>query len=79
MRTSNIRINIKKGEKVPFQETYFVEFNSKSTINIVQKFIDQSKNQKISVDFRGCKKLYAILAEYISRKERNSLRSAKLI
>lgn len=68
MRTRNIRIKIKKGEKVPFQETYFVEFNSKSIINIVQKNIDQSKNNIISLDFRGCEKLYSILSEYISSK-----------
>ena len=68
MRTRNIRIKIKKGEKVPFQETYFVEFNSKSIVNIVQKNIDQSENQLISLDFRGCEKLHSILGEFISSK-----------
>ncbi len=65
MKTKNISVNIKKGKKVPFKETYMVFNNSRSKIRIVQKFRDQTKNQSISLKINECARLLNLFTYYL--------------
>jgi len=69
MRTKNLSIKIKPNCKVPYQETYVVEYKSKDSIMIFKKFIDQTKNQIISLEFRECGNLLKFLEDFIERRK----------
>ena len=64
MITKNISVCIKKGEKIPFKETYIVFFDSENKVRIDQKFIDPSKNQSIMLNTDECKRLLNLLHHY---------------
>jgi hypothetical protein len=65
MFTKNISINIEKGKKVPLKETYLVFYKSKDNIRIVQKFVNESKNQSITLNINECKRLINLLNFYL--------------
>ena len=65
MFTKNISINIEKGKKVPLKETYIVFYKSKDKINIVQKFVDKTKNQSITLNLNECKRFINLLNFYL--------------
>ena len=69
MKSKNISINIKEGNKIPFKETYVIFYKSKDIVKIEQKFIDQTKNQKILLNFRECKRLMNLLNELVFNDE----------
>ena len=64
MFTKNISIDIEKGKKVPLKETYVVFYKSKDKIRIVQKFVDESKNQFITLNLNQCKRFINLLNFY---------------
>ena len=65
MKTKNISVNIKKNKKVPFKETYLVFNKQKDKVRIVQKFIDETKNQSITFNFNECERLINLLNFYL--------------
>ena len=65
MKTKNISIDIKKNSKVPLKETYLVFHKHKNKVNIVQKFIDQTNNQSITLNFKECERLMNLLNFYL--------------
>ncbi len=65
MFTKNISINIEKGKKVPLKETYIVFYKSKGKIRIVQKFVDETKNQSIILNLNECKRFINLLNFYL--------------
>ncbi len=64
MFTKNISIDIEKGKKVPLKETYVVFYKSKDKIRIVQKFVDGTKNQSITLNLNECKRFINLLNFY---------------
>lgn len=64
MFTKNISIDMEKGKKVPLKETYVVFYKSKDKIRIVQKFVDESKNQSITLNLNECKRFINLLNSY---------------
>jgi len=64
MFTKNISIDIEKGKKVPLKETYVVFYKSKDKIRIVQKFVDETKNQSITLNLNECKRFINLLNFY---------------
>lgn len=64
MFTKNISIDIEKGKKVPLKETYVVFYKSKDKIRIDQKFVDESKNQSITLNLNECKRFINLLNFY---------------
>lgn len=64
MFTKNISIDIEKGKKVPLKETYVVFYKSKDKIRIVQKFVDESQNQSITLNLNECKRFINLLNFY---------------
>jgi len=65
MRTKNISVHIKKDEKIPFKEVYITFFKSKNKITISQKFLDQTKNQSITLNFKECERLINLLISFV--------------
>ena len=65
MFTKNVSINIEKGKKVPLKETYLVFYKSKDKIRIVQKFVDETKNQSITLNLNECKRFINLLNFYL--------------
>lgn len=65
MFTKNISIDIEKGKKVPLKETYLVFFKFKNKVRLVQKFIDETKNQSITLNFNECERLINLLNFYL--------------
>ena len=64
MFTKNISIDIENGKKVPLKETYVVFYKSKDKIRIDQKFVDESKNQSITLNLNECKRFINLLNFY---------------
>ena len=64
MFTKNISIDIEKGKKVPLKETYVVFYKSKDKIRIVQRFVDETKNQSITLTLNECKRFINLLNFY---------------
>lgn len=64
MFTKNISVDIEKGKKVPLKETYVVFYKSKDKIRIDQKFVDESKNQSITLNLNECKRFINLLNFY---------------
>jgi hypothetical protein len=65
VKTKNISVNIIKDKKIPFKETYIVFYKSKNKIKIEQKFIDKTKNQSITLNYKECEKLINLLTTFI--------------
>lgn len=65
MKTKNISIEIKRDKNVPFKETYIVLYNSKKKLKIGQKFLDESKNQSITLNFQESRRLMNLLYHYM--------------
>jgi len=65
MKTKNISVNIKKDEEIPSKETYIAFYKSKSKIKINQKFIDNSKNRSITLNFKECERLINLLTFFV--------------
>ena len=65
MKTKNISVNIKKDEEIPFKETYIAFYKRKNKIKIDQKFIDKSKNQSITLNFKECERLINLLTLFV--------------
>jgi len=65
MFTKNISIDIEKGKKVPLKETYLVFFKFKNKVRLVQKFIDETKNQSITLNFNECERLINLVNFYL--------------
>ena len=65
MFTKNISVDIEKGKKVPLKETYIVFYKSKDKIRIVQKFVEESKNQSIILNIDECKRFINLLNYYL--------------
>jgi len=64
MFTKNISIDIEKGKKVPLKETYVVFYKSKDKIRIVQKFVDETNNQSVTLNLNECKRFINLLNFY---------------
>ena len=64
MFTKNISVDIEKGKKVPLKETYVVFYKSKDKIRIDQKFVDESKNQSITLNLNESKRFINLLNFY---------------
>ncbi len=56
---------MKKGEKVPFKETYLVFNRRKDKVRIVQKFVDQTKNQSITLKSQECERLINLIHSFL--------------
>lgn len=65
MKTKNISINIKKDEKIPFKETYIAFYKGKNKIKIEQKYVDKTKNQSITLNFKECERLINLLTLFV--------------
>ena len=65
MKTKNISVNIKKDEKIPFKETYIAFYKNKNKIKIEQKYIDKTKNQSITLNFKECERLINLLTLFV--------------
>ena len=65
MKTKNISVNIKKNKKVPFKETYLVFSKRQNKVKFIQKFIDQTKNQSITLNIEECYRLMNLLYTYL--------------
>ncbi|MFX0001658.1 MAG: hypothetical protein ACFE88_16225 [Candidatus Hermodarchaeota archaeon] len=65
MKTKNISINIKKGEKIPYKETYITFYKHKNKIKIDQKFIEQTKNQSITLNLEESERLINLLTFFV--------------
>ncbi|MFX1338531.1 MAG: hypothetical protein ACFFDK_07965 [Promethearchaeota archaeon] len=69
MFTKNISIEIVKGKKVPLKETYIVFYKSKDKIRIIQKSVDESNNQSITLNFDECKRFINLLNFYLLKNK----------
>ncbi|MFX1310196.1 MAG: hypothetical protein ACFE9M_00015 [Promethearchaeota archaeon] len=65
MKTKNISVNMKKGKKIPFKETYITFYKHKKRIKINQRFIEQTKNQSITLNFKECERLINLLTFFV--------------
>lgn len=65
MKTKNISVNIRKGIKVPFKETYLVFYKSRIKVKIEQKFIDPTRNHTIILNYKECKRLMNLFNEFL--------------
>ncbi|MHA1256507.1 MAG: hypothetical protein ACTSPS_13000 [Promethearchaeota archaeon] len=79
MFTKNISIEIKKGAKTPLKETYLVFYKEKNKIDIVQKFIDESKNNSITINLNECKRLINLFDFYLFNGEYESYKDEMLV
>jgi len=65
MLTKNISIELEQGKKVPSKETYVVFYKSSKKIRLVQKFMSDSKNQSITLNYEECERLMNLLHFYL--------------
>jgi hypothetical protein len=65
MRSKNISVNLKKDRNIPFKETYVAFYKSRKKVKIDQKFIDQTKNQAIILNYRECERLMNLLNDFV--------------
>lgn len=79
MFTKNISIDIEKGKKIPLKETYIVFYKSKDKIRIVQKFVDDTKNQSIKLNLNECKRFLNLLHFYLFDNKFEPLKDKMLI
>lgn len=79
MFTKNISIEIREGAKTPLKETYLVFYKEKNKINIVQKFIDETKNSSITINLNECKRLINLLDFYLFDGKYESYKDKMLV
>jgi 5,10-methenyltetrahydromethanopterin hydrogenase len=79
MLTKNISIEIKDNETVPTKETYITFFKSNKQVKIVQKFIDETKNQSITLNLNECERLVNLFYHYLFKGKYEYLKDKMLI
>ena len=65
MKSKNISINLRENCTIPHKETYLIFYKSKKRVKIEQKFVDQTKNQKIVLNLRECTRIINLLIENV--------------
>ena len=79
MFTKNISVEIKENKKVPMKETYVSFYNSKKKVKILQKFIDESKNQSIILNLKECERLMNLFNHYLFEEKYKYFKDKMLV
>ncbi len=69
MLTKNISVELESGKKVPSKEIYIVFSKSNKKIRLDQKFVKESNNQSITLNYEECRRLMNLLNFYVFRGE----------
>jgi hypothetical protein len=77
--TKNISVEIKENKKVPMKETYVTFYKSKKKVKIFQKFVDETKNQSITLNLKECERLTNLFYHYLFEEQYKYFKDKMLV
>ena len=79
MFTKNISVEIKENKIIPMKETYITCYKSKKKVKIFQKFVDENKNQSITLNLKECERLMNLFYHYLFEEKYKYFKDKMLV